>query len=51
MTTEQYVAELYSDDNYSTFLCESALLFTKDLITEEELRRRRDAVKAQIEKQ
>lgn len=51
MTAESYVSCLYSDDDYAEFLIDSCILFIKDLITEEELKRRKAAVAAQIAKQ
>ena len=51
MEVELCVRCLYSDDDYTLFVQRSCELFVLDLITEEELFKRFEAVKRQIEKQ
>ena len=51
MTVTDLVACLYSDDDYTQFICQSSLLYGQGLITEDELKARVEACKVQVSKQ
>jgi hypothetical protein len=51
MQTKELVAQLYSDDTYKQFICQSSWLYFQGLITTEEYQKRIDAVNEQIKKQ